>query len=92
MTHTTLAAEGHVAGGSSPAAATPPTDAIVRGRRGMTVALTAATVAIGIALGLAFGTTGVLLFALPLPVPLALLWLSADVVRADERRVQTRRV
>jgi len=60
------------------------TDAIVRRRIGLAALLTGVTIGIGACLGIALGPTAVLLFALPLPVPLALLWLSSDVLRADE--------
>lgn len=56
----------------------------------MSVVLTSVALAIGVALGLAFGLTGIVLFVLPLPVPLALLWLSADVLRADERAAMSK--
>jgi hypothetical protein len=47
--------------------------------------LTACAAAIGIAFGLTLGPTAVLLYVLTLPVPMLLLWLSADVRRSDER-------
>jgi hypothetical protein len=81
MTHTTsLAFDRQVAGTSSS-----PTNSIVRSRIAAAAALTVATVAIGVALGLALGPVAILMFVLPLPVPLILLWLSTDVLRADER-------
>jgi uncharacterized membrane protein len=64
------------------------THPVVRGRMGMAAALTALAVAIGVVFGVVWGTLGVALFALTLPVPLTLLWLSADVVRADERKTR----
>lgn len=46
--------------------------------------LTACAAGIGIALGVLLGPLAVLLYGLTMPVPMVLLWLSADVRRADE--------
>ncbi len=66
------------------AAAERPSD-VVRGRTTMAAALTALTLAFAVGFGVAFGLQGLLAFALTLPVPLVLLWLSSDVARSDER-------
>lgn len=58
---------------------------IVRARIGIAVVLTAIVALVGLALALTLGKVGFLLYALTMPVPLALLWLSSDVLRADER-------
>ncbi|MBN9163909.1 MAG: hypothetical protein J0I07_23275 [Myxococcales bacterium] len=51
----------------------------------MAAALSAVAVAVGVVIGLAMGGTAFALYAFALPVPLCLVWLSADVLRADER-------
>jgi hypothetical protein len=54
-------------------------------RSGLAAALTLFAVAFGVALAVSFGTGIIPLYLISLPVPLTLLWLSADVVRSDER-------
>ena len=54
-------------------------------RKAQAAILTACAVAMGVGLGVAFGTVGVLLYLLPMPVVVVLLWSSADVRRFDER-------
>lgn len=46
--------------------------------------LTVLTLGLGAAIAATLGSTALLMFGLTLPVPLLLLWLSADVVRSDE--------
>jgi hypothetical protein len=53
-------------------------------RTGQAAILTGITLALVVAIGLTFGAMGVALVVVTLPVPLLLLWLSADVFRADE--------
>jgi hypothetical protein len=57
-----------------------------RARAGQAALLTALSISMSIGLGLSLGTTAFVLSAIALPLPLAVLWLSADVLRADERR------
>ncbi len=59
---------------------------VVRERIQLSAALTAVAVGIAVGIAWAFGIVGLALFLLTMPVPLALVWLSADVVRADETR------
>ncbi|MDF2693904.1 MAG: hypothetical protein K0S65_2287 [Labilithrix sp.] len=58
---------------------------IVRARIGIAVVLTAIVALVGLALAVTLGKVAFLVYALTMPVPLALLWLSSDVLRADER-------
>ncbi len=55
-----------------------------RSRSGQAFLLTLAAGGIVAAMGLALGSGAVVATALTLPVALFLLWLSADVYRADE--------
>jgi len=48
-------------------------------------ALTAIAIAIGAVFGISLGTTAAVLYAMMLPVPLLLLWLSWDVKTLEER-------
>ena len=54
-------------------------------RRSSAAVLTTIAAGLAIACSLAFGWLGALVVLLTLPVPLVLLWASADVVRFDER-------
>jgi hypothetical protein len=56
-----------------------------RSRYAQAAVLTAFALAMVLALSLAFGPMAFVLSAIGLPVPLVLLWASADVLRADER-------
>jgi hypothetical protein len=47
--------------------------------------LTGCAAGIGVVFGVLLGPLAVLLYALTIPVPMVLLWLSADVRRSDER-------
>jgi hypothetical protein len=62
-----------------------PSGAMVRHRVAVAAAMTAVAVAIALGVGVAFGPTFLLLSGFTLPAPLMLLWLSADVLRADEK-------
>jgi hypothetical protein len=55
-----------------------------RNRRGQATVLTGCAVAIGVAVGLGLGWEAALLAMGTAPVPLYLLWVSADVKRSDE--------
>ena len=56
-----------------------------RSRASLSAALTGCAVAIGALLAALFGAEALALFAIALPVPLVLLWLSSDVYRSDEQ-------
>ena len=58
--------------------------AVVRSRMTVAGALTLAVIALAFVVGFTFGRLGLALYVLSLPVPLCLLWLAADTVRADE--------
>jgi hypothetical protein len=58
--------------------------AIVRQRIAMAAVLTAFVLIFGTALGIALGPTAILLYVTAVPVPLFLLWVSTDALRADE--------
>lgn len=55
-----------------------------RTRLQLAAVLTAIAMATGVVMALVFGPIAITFVVLSLPVPLALLWLSADVVRMDE--------
>ncbi len=59
--------------------------AVVRTRMTVAGVLTLAAIAIGALIGITLGGLGLALYVIALPVPLCLLWLAADAVRADER-------
>ena len=59
---------------------------VVRKQIRTAIALTLFTVALSIATALTLGREVLVIFLLQMPVPLALLWLSTDAVRADEGR------
>lgn len=64
----------------------PATDDLIVGKRtAMASGLTVFAVGLAAAVAAAFGPTVFCLFAVTLPAPLILLWLSTDVVRSDER-------
>lgn len=48
------------------------------------VVLTAVVTAFAVTIGVTFGVAALGISVITLPVPLTLLWLSADVLRADE--------
>lgn len=60
-----------------------------RARRAQAAVLTAIAVAIVAAIGATLGTVALVFAIFCLPVPLAVLWLASDVLRADEWREQT---
>jgi ABC-type spermidine/putrescine transport system permease subunit II len=47
--------------------------------------VTAVVAAFIVTIGVTLGFAGIVLSAITLPVPLTLLWLSSDVLRADEQ-------
>jgi hypothetical protein len=57
---------------------------IVAGRKASSLVLTVVAIAIGIAITAAFGQVALAIYSFSLLVPLYLLWMSADVLRADE--------
>lgn len=59
---------------------------VVRKQIRTAIALTAFTVVLMAVTAVTLGPDILFLFLLQLPVPLALLWLSTDAVRADEGR------
>jgi hypothetical protein len=59
-----------------------------RARYTQAVVLTASALVIVLTLAAVFGPIALLLAGIGLPVPLVLLWASADVLRADEAAVQ----
>ena len=59
--------------------------AVVRTRMTVAGVLTLAVIAIGVLIGITLGRLGLSLYVIALPVPLCVLWLAADAVRADER-------
>lgn len=78
MQSTANVSHGRIQAGSSSLART-------RNRNGLAAALTLFAVAFGVVLVLAFGIAALPFYAISVAVPLVLLWLSADVYRADER-------
>ena len=60
-------------------------DSMVKRRKAQASIMTVVAIAVVAAIGAMFGTIAFIMAVLPLPVPLLLLWLSADVFRADER-------
>jgi hypothetical protein len=63
-----------------------PEDPIIHRRRVTAVVLTVIAVAFGIAIIATAGRDGALIYFLPFPVALALLWASTSSLRFDERR------
>jgi len=70
---------------SSSAADRDETHPVARARKAQATILTIIALGISIGLYVMFGLTGLVLFAIGLPVGFLLLWHSADVVRHDER-------
>lgn len=60
-------------------------DVIVGKRTAIASGLTVFAVGLAAAVAASFGPTVFFMFAVTLPAPLILLWLSTDVVRSDER-------
>lgn len=54
-------------------------------RTGMAAALTLFAVGLGVVLVTLYGPSVIPFYLVSLPVPLVLLWLSADVARSDEQ-------